>query len=270
MSSHIQSVLEFNSADADIFLNVEDSNNQNRRFAVHKCMLSAASPFFRDMFSLLQPSTANLDIPSIDLPEPEDVLYTLLQYIYPIPNPVILSLGKLVPVLEAAEKYDILIAVDSLRKQLVSIENLIEDPLRIYAITSRYDLQEEIRIAAKYTLKKNVLDCPLSDDLKHITAYDYHRLLDLHRRHVHATQQAFIQLEAAIVSTHKCSAWWWSRYEKAAKMELAQRPSTDVIFNRSFISSCVRWCVDCHASVYNTLPRFKRVKKDIDALPFMV
>ncbi|KAK0243325.1 hypothetical protein EDD85DRAFT_987508 [Armillaria nabsnona] len=267
MSSHIQSVLEFNSADADIFLNVEDSSNQKRQFAVHKCILSTASPFFRDMFSLPQPSAAwqgtELDIPSIDMPESADVLHTLLQYIYPVPNPILLSLSKLVPVLEAADKYDILVA-------LISTENLTEDPLRIYAIASRYDLQEEIRIAAKYTLKKNVLDCPLSDDLKHITAYDYHRLLDLHRRHVHATQQAFIQLETAMVVDHKCSGWWWSRYEKAAKMELTQRPSTDVIFSRSFISSCVTWCHDCHASVYLTLPRFKRVKKDIDALPFMV
>lgn len=273
MSSHIQSVLEFNSADADIFLNVEDSGNQKRQFAVHKCIMSTASPFFRDMFSLPQPSAAQateLDIPSIDMPESADVLYTLLQYIYPVPNPIILSLSKLVPVLEAADKYDILVAVDSLRKQLVSTENLTEDPLRIYAIASRYDLQEEIRIAAKYTLKKNVLDCPLSDDLKHITAYDYHRLLDLHRRHVHATQQAFIQLETGIVADHKCRAWWWSRYEKAAKMELTQRPSTEVIFSRSFISSCVIWCHDCHASVYLTLPHFKRVKEEIDALPFMV
>ncbi|SJL02573.1 uncharacterized protein ARMOST_05904 [Armillaria ostoyae] len=273
MSSHIQYVLEFNSADADIFLNVEDSSKQKKRFAVHKCILSAASPFFRDMFSLPQPSAAqatDLDIPSIDMPESADVLHTLLQYIYPVPNPIILSLGKLVPVLEAAEKYDILVAVDSLRKQLVSTENLTEDPLRIYAIASRYDLQEEIKVAAKYTLKKNVLDCPLSDDLKHITAYDYHRLLDLHRRHVHAIQQAFIQLERVTVPDHKCSTWWWSRYEKAAKLELAQRPSTDVIFSLPFISSCVTWCHDCHASVYLTLPDLERVKEDIDALPFMV
>ncbi|KAK0190403.1 hypothetical protein F5146DRAFT_930317 [Armillaria mellea] len=272
MSSHVQSVLEFNSADADIFLSVEDSSNQKRRFAVHKCILSAASPFFRDMFSLPQPSATDFDIPSIDIPESEDVLYTLLQYIYPVPNPIILSLVQLVPVLEAAEKYDILVAVDSLRKQLVSTENLTEDPLRIYAIASRYDLQEEIRIAAKYTLKRNVLDCPLSDDLKHITAYDYHRLLDLHRRHVQATQQAFCELpmEVAEISGHRCSAWWWSRYEKAAKKELAQRPLTDIIFSWSFVSSCVPWCHSCRASVYLTLPLLERVKGEIDALPFMV
>ncbi|KAK0207052.1 hypothetical protein DFS33DRAFT_1256203 [Desarmillaria ectypa] len=273
MSSHIQSVLKFNFADADIVLSAGDSSNQQRRFAVHKCILSAASPFFRDMFLLPQPPAAqatDVDIPSIDMSEDAIILYTLLQYIYPVPNPIIPSLGKLVPVLEAAKKYEIVVAVDSLREQLVSTKNLTKDPLRVYAIAGRYDLQEELKVAAKYTLKKNVLDCPLSEDLKYITAYDYHRLLDLYRRHARATQEALTLPQTARAQCRSCHGWWWSNYERAAKAELAERPSTDVIFSLPFISSCVSECYQCRASVYNSLPILEEAKERIDALPFTV
>ncbi|KAK0432824.1 uncharacterized protein EV420DRAFT_599905 [Desarmillaria tabescens] len=269
MLSHTQSVLEFYFTDADIILSAEDTNSQKRRFAVHKCILSAASPFFRDMFSLPQPPMAQITgLPTIDTTEVADVLHTLLQFIYPVPNPVLPSLGKLVPVLEAARKYDVLVALTSLRKQLISHKNITKNPLRIYAIASRYDLQDEIKVAAKYTLKKNVLDCPLSDDLKHITAYDYHRLLDFHRRYVRATQDALKPPQTAAFSGHHCSAWWWTKYEEAAKDELAARPSTDVVFSLQFVSSCVSACNLCRASAYSTLPHLELAKQKMDAIPF--
>ncbi|KAK0230223.1 hypothetical protein IW262DRAFT_385730 [Armillaria fumosa] len=207
MSSHTQSVLEFNSSDAGVVLVGADDRNI-RRFAVHKCILSAASPVFKDMFILSQPKTTKDTLPIVDMVESPKVMFALLQFIYPVPNPVISSLDELVPVLEAAKKLDVDVAIDSLRKQLVLSDHLENEPLRVYAIAARFDLQEELRIAAKHTLKKNVLDCPLSKDLKHITAYDYHRLLDLHHRHSRAMRDVLKPTRYTCCQYCKPARWW--------------------------------------------------------------
>ncbi|KAK0190402.1 hypothetical protein F5146DRAFT_552264 [Armillaria mellea] len=272
MSSHSQSVLEFNSSDADVVF--VGADGQKRRFAVHKCILSAASPVFKDMFMLPQPKATNDSLPAvIDMAESSMVVFVLLQFIYPVPNPIISSLNKLVPVLTAAKKLDVDVAIDSLRKQLVLSDHLENEPLRVYAIAARFNLQEELRIAAKHTLKKNVLDCPLNEDLKHITAYDYHRLLDLHHRHSRAMQNVFEPQR--YTCNHKCSpARWWTASIKAAKWEIAERPSTDVIFRPEFlqkITSGVQCqCSYCSQSALSSYGDLLTLKKSIDELPFTV
>ncbi|KAK0499525.1 hypothetical protein EDD18DRAFT_1151519 [Armillaria luteobubalina] len=272
MSSHSQSVLEFKSSDADVVLISAD--NQKRPFAVHKCILSAASPVFKDMFMLPQPKATNGTLPVIDMVESSEVMFALLQFIYPVPNPVISSLDELVPVLEAAKKLDIDVAIDSLRNQLVLFDHLENEPLRVYAIAARFDLQEELRIAAKHTLKKNVLDCPLSEDLKHITAYDYHRLLDLHHRHSRAMQDA---LEPKRYTCHyiNCKpARWWTAFIQEANKELAERPSTDVIFLPEFlqnsVSSVINQCSACPKTALSSYADLLALKRRIDELPFTV
>ncbi|KAK0447752.1 hypothetical protein EV421DRAFT_159198 [Armillaria borealis] len=270
MSSHTQSVLEFNSSDADVVL--VGADDQKRRFAVHKCILSAASPFFKDMFMLPQPEATSGTPPVVDMIESSNVVFALLQFIYPVPNPVISTLNKLVPVLIAAKKLDVDVAIDSLRKQLVLSDHLENEPLRVYAIAARFDLQEELKIAAKYTLKKNVLDCPLSEDLKHITAYDYHRLLDLHRRHSRAMQDA-LQSKRYICRTKYCSpAVWWTKFIEVANKELAERPSTEVIFRPDFLQKCASSssCENCPNSALYHYADLLTLKKFIDELPFTV
>ncbi|KAK0207051.1 hypothetical protein DFS33DRAFT_1382132 [Desarmillaria ectypa] len=273
MSSHTQSVLEFNFSDADIVL--AGGDDQKRQFAVHKCILSAASSVFKIMVKLPQPKAANDALPVVDMIESSGVVFALLQFIYPVPNPTISSLDELVPVLKAAKKLDIDAAIDSLRKQLVLSEHVENEPLRVYAIAARFDLQEELKIAAKYTLKKNVLDCPLSEDLKYITAYDYHRLLDLHNRHSRAIQNMLAP------NRYKCDGYscsparWWIAFIVAAKKELAERPSTDVIFRPEFLQKNVPPSQSsqyncCARSALSSYADLLTLKKHIDELPFTV
>lgn len=270
MSSHTESVLEFNSSDADVVL--VGADDQKRRFAVHKCILSAASPVFKDMFMLPQPKATNGTLPVVDMIESSEVVVALLWFIYPVPNPIISSLDELVPVLEAAMKLDVDVAIDSLRSQLVLSDHVENEPLRVYAIAARFDLQKELRIAAKYTLKKNVLDCPLSEDLKHITAYDYHRLLDLHRRHSRAIQEV-LKPNRYNCGGYGCSpTGWWAAFIQAANKELAERPSTDVIFQPNFLQKCTSSsnCANCPSSALYHYADLLTLKKYIDELPFTV
>ncbi len=166
MSSHTESVLEFNSSDADVVL--VGADDQKRRFAVHKCILSAASPVFKDMFMLPQPKATNGTLPVVDMIESSEVVVALLWFIYPVPNPIISSLDELVPVLEAAMKLDVDVAIDSLRSQLVLSDHVENEPLRVYAIAARFDLQKELRIAAKYTFEEK---CPRLSFIRGLEAH---------------------------------------------------------------------------------------------------
>ena len=164
-----------------------------------------------------------------------------LRYIYPVSNPVIRSLHDLQAVLEAAVKYDLECAISALRKILVSPHFLEISPLRVYAIACRHDLEDEAKIAAKYTLNTNLLDAPLSKDLRHINAYSYHQLLTLHRRRSQAAQALirvtdlarYMQCNGSPFNVDGAPKWWFL-FEKSAKQELAARPTTDVVFRWSF------------------------------------
>ncbi|KAG9221215.1 hypothetical protein CCMSSC00406_0007389 [Pleurotus cornucopiae] len=187
---------EFNASDADVVLVSNDA--EPFEFRVHKCVLAVASPFFCTMFSLSQPhdpgstGSAAPSLPRIPVSEPKRVIEALLQFVYPIPDPAISTLEEVATMLGAALKYEFECPVASLRKLLVSPHFLQSQPVRVFAIACRFDLDDEAKTASRHTLRANVLDCPLSDDLKHISAYSYHRLLDLHRRRARAAQELIV------------------------------------------------------------------------------
>ncbi|KAF9026541.1 hypothetical protein BDZ89DRAFT_1161232 [Hymenopellis radicata] len=274
--THTEDILQFNSADADAVLVSCDG----ARFAVHKCILSLASPFFKDMFSLPQPSSSsessiqrNLDI---ECTETKDVLFALLQFIYPVPNPNVASLDELVPLLEAARKFQLDYLVDELGTTLTDerLGFVKEAPLRVYAIATRFGFEEEMRVAAKGTLRYNVLACPLNEDLKNINAYDYHRLLDLHRRHAKATQEALRNYSKQITRCRDCGSVpkWWTQFLELADLELSERPSVDVICTHEFIASAVTAarCTDCATSAFHFYSKMESMKKSIDGISFDV
>ncbi|KAF4563205.1 hypothetical protein EYR36_003644 [Pleurotus pulmonarius] len=184
---------EFNASDADIVLVSNDA--EPFEFRAHKCILAAASPFFRTMFSLSQhnpPSSNAATPPPIPVSESKTIIEALLQFIYPIPDPPIRTLEELTSMLGAAIKYEFECLIASLRKLLVTPHFLTSQPVRVFAIACRFDLDEEAKLASRYTLRVNVLDCPLSDELKHISAYSYHQLLDLHRRRARAARELVV------------------------------------------------------------------------------
>ena len=263
----------FSFDDADIIL--RSAAPHATEFRVHKSLLSAASPFFKHMFALPQTPHTNIEIPVIDVFEPGTTMETLLQYIYPMTRPTIATLDELIPILEAATKYDMISVVDILRKRLVSPEFAKAAPTRVYAIACRFDLEDEAKVASRYTLNVNVLDCPLHDDLKHITAYAYHRLLDLHRKRAKAAQE-LLQLSED-VKCMQCNGAryhaflppkWWADFHERARQELALRPTTDVVFSMPFLAqSAQAGCERCAGSILEAHSFLDQLKKSIDDLP---
>ena len=264
---------QFDSPDADIVLQTIDHND----FYVHSRILAAASPFFRDMFTLPQGGIEKQPIIEIPVSEPSKVLDTLLRLVYPIPDPSINSLEELALVLEAAIKYDFVTAITFLRRHLISAPHFLQkSPIRVYSLASRHGLEEEMRIASRYTLSINMFDAPPLEDLNYITGYSYHRLLNFHRQRSKAAQN-LIQIPSNIkcmqcngsVYTLDSSPKWWFEFEKAAKAELAVRPTTEVIFEMEFLSRVVKEadCSRCPESVLDSWKFLRDLKGSIDALP---
>ncbi|KAG6818742.1 hypothetical protein H0H93_002198 [Arthromyces matolae] len=265
----------FDSPDADIILQSCEQQNPSL-FHVHRCILAAGSPFFRDMFTLPQGPAVSHQIPVIPMAETHNTLLTLLEFIYPVEDPHIPTLDDLVPVLEAAVKYDFLSVIATLRKLIVLPRFVEADPTRVYAIASRFELEDEARIASKHTLNVRVLDTPLSDDLKHITAYSYHRLLDLHTRRVNAaigllkasSDIKCMQCNGSSYSVYVIPKWWY-QFEKMAKEELSVRPTTEVIFESGFMAqvAMAAECPRCAGSILDSWKFLQGLKKAIDELP---
>ncbi|CAL1700076.1 unnamed protein product [Somion occarium] len=264
----------FNSPDADLVL--RSASPQSVDFLVHRCILAAASPFFRHMFTLPQ-STADATNPSpvVDVTESAATLEILLQFVYPIADPTIHSLDVLTGVLGAASKYDLTVPIVNLGKQLITSRFIKAEPIRVYAIASRFDLEEEAKIASRHTLSINIVDYPLSEEFKYITSDSYHRLLDLHRRRAQAAQELL-----KIPDNVKCilcngthygvflAPKWWKDFEERAREELRVRPATNVIFEESFLEESARTgCEYCKRCVRDARGFLDALKKQIDDLP---
>ena len=261
------------SEDADVFLESADGV----KFCVHRCILAAASPFFEHMFALPQPSPHSKEHrPVIPVSENSSIISALLQFIYPEPDPAVTSLDELVALLATSVKYDFLGPIAALRKELLSPRFLEESSTRVYAVASRFDFEYEAQVASRRTLSCNILDCPLSDDLKHISAHAYHRLLVLHRSRAEAAQ-ALLKIPQD-VKCMQCSGpfygafvppKWWKEFEKLAREELSVRPTIDVIFSMPFLARVAQesGCIRCAGSILDAHAFLADLKKQIDDLP---
>lgn len=270
----------FSATDGDIVLRTSD----NVKLSVHRRILAESSFFFKEMFSLPQSEdAADDDVPVIDVSEPAEVMDKLLRLVYPREDPPIDTLDELSALLAAAVKYEMQRATETLRRLLVAPRFAAKDPTRVYAIACRHDLEVEARAASTYTLSVNILDCPLSEDLKHITAWSYHRLLDLHRRRSAA---ALAALDDAVgqpgegqtelkcsqcVNSHYgsiCPPRWWLEFARRAKEELKVRPTSEVVFSMRFLAeSSHTGCTYCPGSILESYAFLERLKERIDALP---
>jgi len=272
---------EFDSEDADLILLSRDPPTE---FHVHSVILKTASPFFYDMFTLPQDPTTDAGClksrkPVVPVTESRDILTALLRFVYPIPDPEIHSLEEIPPVLDAAIKYDFSGTITTLRHLLTSPHHLLQSPIKVYAIASRFDLDEDAQIASSHTLRYNILDSPLCEDLKYISAWQYHRLLELHQTRSRHAQEIIdatncpveikcIQCNSSFFTSHGQPRWYY-RWEVDAKAELALRPISETIFSMEFIGKAVKKadCVRCSDSVFKCWPWLMEMKKKINELP---
>jgi hypothetical protein len=255
-------------------------------FGVHRCILMQASTVFADLLRL--PASIPACLPAsvsprrdpIILSESAQTLDTLFRLIYPFPPPTFDDLSDLVPVLIASIKYKMTSACAVLRRHLISPTFLIREPLRVFAVACRFGLKPEAREASRATLTINLLDGPLYEDLRYVSAYDYHRLLALHHSRGQAARRLLnIRSKDCPVRCSGCSEMsssgrqlspprWWQEFQTHAKEEVTRRPLTDIIFSMRFLSECANaGCTACGASVLNSFVFMENLKAKMDSLP---
>ena len=172
----------FDRDDADVILRATHGT-ESRDFRVHKLLLSLTSPIFQDMFKLPQPSLEASAIQTIDVADPPRALDIILRFIYPSENtPVIDDFALLSEVLIVADKYDIAVARSRLRRSLEELAKT--EPLKVYAIASRFGFENEMKIASSYTTSIHLPGLvELPEEFKFVSAVEYHRLIRLHERY---------------------------------------------------------------------------------------
>ncbi|PIL24639.1 hypothetical protein GSI_12523 [Ganoderma sinense ZZ0214-1] len=142
----------FNHSSADITLRTPNRVD----FYIHSPILSQASPVFADMLTLPQPSSVSrgavADRPVVDVTEDSRVLERLMRLCYPIEKEKLDALEDIVPVLEAAMKYDMKWPISLLTTDLLAI--IPRSPLKVWAVACRCGLETLASEAAASILRK--------------------------------------------------------------------------------------------------------------------
>ena len=152
-------------------------------FRVHKPVLAIASPFFRHLLSLPQSSDSeSVDgLPVVQLSEDAELLHTLVSLLYPISPVAPKSYDKVLYVLAACQKYDMVHVQSYIRTEVDrgSFPAPVgTEVFRAYAIASSKGLIPEMEKAARLTLDHPMTFESLGEGLR---LYDGSALRDLAR-----------------------------------------------------------------------------------------
>ncbi|EIW79745.1 hypothetical protein CONPUDRAFT_74099 [Coniophora puteana RWD-64-598 SS2] len=177
-SAHIANT-PFDDPGADFILRTSDGVD----FRVFRAVLSLASPVFKDMLSLPQPTLPSTpETPVVTISENSAVLEPLLLFFYPAVPPTIESLEDVRIMLLTATKYDFEAAIQEVSTQLVSPRFLETNPIGVYCVACHCGLEAEAKAAALQALNIPSLGRPVVevDELALINIPTYHRLLRYH------------------------------------------------------------------------------------------
>jgi hypothetical protein len=133
-----------------------------------------ASPFFKDLLSLPQPSDSeSVDgLPVVQLIEDAELLHSLVSVLYPIPSAIPDSYEKVLYLLAACQKYDMVEAQSYIRTEVSRRAPWGFSPpfgntvFRAYAIASEKGLIPEMESAARLTLNQPMTFETLGEGLR--------------------------------------------------------------------------------------------------------
>lgn len=172
----------FTDAGADIIIRSSDLVD----LRVHKLILSLGSPVFDTMFNLPQPSdapTAQSALPIIAVSEGSRTMAKFLKLFYPAAEIDVDNLTDVGDMLELSTKYDV---EGGGRKRacklLLSPVFLKNEPSRVFAIAHKYQLEQEVKLAASYTLRHPRFGTQYCTELEHLPAAAYYQLAEYNSR----------------------------------------------------------------------------------------
>jgi len=223
----------FDARDADVILRapLQPGSDEFKDFHVHKTILSIASVLFLDMFSLPQPPqpiTGDITIPVIQITESAEVFQVFLRLIYPVGPPAITSLQLVDDLFQIAEKYMANSVHAKLKQTLVSF--LKDDPIWVYAIACRANLDAEAELAIPLTFEINLVKDISHTHLRKMTAETYNRLLTSHATRRAALISAVKQSKNVPFNPNggcSCGDWFYTALHKDICLAIWEKPFLD-------------------------------------------
>ncbi|KAH9058175.1 hypothetical protein EDB87DRAFT_1685494 [Lactarius vividus] len=174
---------DFNMRHTDVILRSSDGAS----FRVHRLVLTTASPFFDDLFSLPQPDEdETIDgIHVVRLSEDKEVLRSLITLLYPIPSVLPDSYNTVLDLLTASQKYDMAAVQSSIRAEVSrkSYPSLSgAETFRMYAIASSKGLIPEVENFARLTLDHPMTFEYIGDELRLFNGWALRDLVRFRKR----------------------------------------------------------------------------------------
>ncbi|GJE92334.1 hypothetical protein PsYK624_084880 [Phanerochaete sordida] len=161
----------FESPEATVVLRSSDGVH----FRTYKLVLALASEFFQGMLDLPQPPDGQ-EMP-IDMTEDGEVLDSLLRACYPTVQPYYTSLDDVIPVIQAAQKYEMPRVVADMRSHFRRLA--APEPPVAWAAAVKHGLEDEAAIAAEQYRQARLRRPSLSSwhpAFAHVSAGVYARL----------------------------------------------------------------------------------------------
>ncbi|ETW78694.1 hypothetical protein HETIRDRAFT_324478 [Heterobasidion irregulare TC 32-1] len=250
----------FDDADADIILRSSDGF----RFHVYKVILSKASPFFRDMFSIPQPKSDTASTATsieqalhvIPVSEDKSTLASLLKLCYPLEEYPVFTIPEVLLLAAAAKKYDMDRAYQASSQFFARSPALAAYPATAYGIACKHHLEEEARIAALQCLNRPMSLEDLSTEMQEVDGRALYCLWQYHRKCADkasslATEFSWIERRSdeiwnwAKANTENCRCdkktvrvangedWlareWWTSYMERAREGLTKTPASTTV-----------------------------------------
>ncbi|KAI0289285.1 hypothetical protein BC826DRAFT_1032711 [Russula brevipes] len=180
------------------------------KFRLHRTVLATSSPFFRDMFSLPQPSNDEPagELPIVPVPEDAAVLNSLVSMLYPVPPVIPKASDAILALLSAAQKYDMATVQSSIRAE-ASRSALLSPPragaFRVYAIACSRGLIPEMETAARLTLDYPLTFESLGVALRSFEGWALRDLVDFRTR---CTRNLSSRLQSFLDERNGPSKFW--------------------------------------------------------------
>ena len=282
----------FDRPNADVILRSSDKEPVD--FRVYKLLLSLASPFFSEIFSLPQPSTPSIyseesqdpcGLPVIQMTEDKETLRLLLGLCFPVSvskSPYFSSLQELQKVIEATFKFEMEGLKKHLRAELIALRFIEAQPLRAFTIAYRYGWDAEARKAARYTLRHHMNPAFVSE-LEYISGATYYRLQEYHEM-CGEVASSRVTLQPMLAEHDDGWTWvtckrcpgtlsrnrdfpevrsWWARWIHKVAEEVRVRPWGDAVKKWDILKDALSQAEGCPNCA-------KRAREDLETFSLML
>ncbi|KAK0462129.1 hypothetical protein IW261DRAFT_199849 [Armillaria novae-zelandiae] len=255
----------FNAPDADAILSSLDNT-----------LYRLPSPVLRRTTTFFASPSFTFDPPSKPIPihEHDVVLERLLGILSGLAIPPRRTFDELEGVLGLAETWGAKGTVDVLRASITA-PVFLREPLRVYAIATRFGWEEEAELASKHALDLSLHEEQHQEALRPIQTCVLVRLFKFHRKRRDAFRAGMagesMERRCAAVGGEAWAVLMWRMF-----WEMNPRPSGEGLCSLEVeeweeMERCLgERCAGCGKAVYERLEVLERVRKCLDALPDMV